>query len=346
MLLYLSLGTIALVTSGMYYFTKSGVQLPDGADAIIDQIVKEPIPELVQGETGIAKSGDIEIWYEKISPAGESKGTILLVMGHNSTSMLWSSHFYQPLVDAGYQVIRYDNRDVGLSTWITKWDRKNPYSLEDMAQDGIAVMDDANVEKAHVIGASMGGMIAQRMAISHNDRVESLTSIMSSGYMMDPDIAPVPKWFAQNFVRFGMRYMMTGDKRGGPKFFVAILQTLRGDGPYEIDVKGASEIMLYETQKRRGFNKRAIYQQGKAIEVSGSRLEELSQLKTPTLIVHGKADPLIIFDHAEKYARLMPDADKLFIDGMGHDIPLMYLGQVHEAIFKNVSASVKIDAMN
>ena len=336
MVLYVSLGLFALFAVGVFYFVQSGVQLPEGADEIINHTVNQPIPQLVKGQTSLAKSGELDIWYERIRPDGESRGTVLLVMGHNSTSMLWSAHFYQPFVDQGYEVIRYDNRDVGLSSWVRKWDRKNPYSLEDMARDGIAVLDDAGVNKAHVIGASMGGMIAQRMAISHDERIESLTSIMSTGYMMDPEIAPVPKWFAQNFVRFGIRYLMTGNIKGGPKFFVAILQTLRGNGPYDIDVKGASETMLYETQKRRGFNKRAIYQQGKAIEVSGSRLEELSKLKTRTLIVHGKADPLIIFDHAEKYAAVMPHADKLFIEGMGHDIPLIYLDQVHKAIFKNV----------
>lgn len=338
MLLYLSLGILTPGLLGFIYFINSGIQLPKGADKTIADTCAKPIPELVKGETGIAKSGDLDIWYEVIRPKADSKGIVLLVMGHNSTSMLWTSHFYEPIVDAGYTVIRYDNRDVGLSSWITDWDRKNPYTLEDMALDGMAVLDAAGVEKAHVIGVSMGGMIAQRMAISHSDRVLSLTSIMSSGYMMDPDLPPVPKWFAQNFVKFGIRYLMTSSKEGGPKFFVAILQTLRGDGPYEIDVKGATEIMLYETKKRRGFNKRAVYQQGKAIEASGSRLEELSQIKMPTLIVHGKSDPLIIFDHAQKYAPMIPHAEKLFIEGMGHDLPKLYLGQVHEAIFRNLGS--------
>jgi len=337
MLLYIILSVIAIASLGLLYFIHSGVQLPSGAHEVIADTVAAPIPEMVKGETNFAKSGELDIWYEKIDPEGKIKGTVLLVMGHNSTSMLWTTHFYQPFLKEGYQVIRYDNRDVGMSTWIKNWDRKNPYTVEDMAADGIAVLDDAGVESAHVIGASMGGMIAQRMAISHSSRVSSLSSIMSTGYMMDPDIAPVPKWFTQNFIRFGMRYMLLGGKSAGPKFFVAILQTLRGDGPYQIDIKGASEIMLYETQNRRGFNQRAIYQQGKAIEASGSRLEELNKISMPTLIVHGKADPLIIFDHALKYAPLIPHAEQLFIDGMGHDIPLMYLGKVHEAIFRNLN---------
>ena len=120
----------------------------------------------------------MKIWYEKRAPTDSIKGTLLLVMGHSATAMIWSDDFMQPFIDAGYQVIRYDNRGVGESDWIADWDEENPYSLEDMSKDGIAVLNAEGVEKAHVLGASMGGMIVQRMALSHKDKVASLVSLL------------------------------------------------------------------------------------------------------------------------------------------------------------------------
>lgn len=332
MLINILIGLVILIFIGFFYYINSGPKLPPETNKVIAEVLAADTPELVKGEIGIAKSGGLEIWYEHIKPQKTTKGTVLLVMGHSSTAMLWTAKFYQPLVDAGYHVIRYDNRDVGMSTWIKNWDKKNPYTLEDMAKDGIAVLDAIGVAKAHVIGASMGGMIAQRMAISHSDRVLSLTSIMSSGYMMDPDIVPVPKWFAQNFIKLGLKYLTPPTEAGSIKFFFGVYTTLKGNGPYKLELKDAAELMLYETRKRRGFNKKAIVQQATAIEVSGSRLGEMGTIKMPVLIIHGKSDPLVIFAHAEKYAPLIPHAEKLFIDGMGHDLPTIYLDEIHEAI--------------
>ena len=342
MKLKILIGVIAILLISFFLYINSGVQLSKETNAIISKVVESEVPELIHGETHYAKSGDLDIWYELIKPPGEIRGTVLLIMGHSSSAMLWTSNFYETFVDSGYQVIRYDNRDVGESTWIENWDKEYPYTLEDMAKDGIAVLDDANVERAHIIGASMGGMIAQRMAISHKDRVQSLTSIMSSGYMMDPDIEPVPVWFEQNFIKLGLRYLLFNSETGNVKFFVGVMQTLRGDGPYEINVEGNAQVMLYETRRRKGINQKAIEQQAVAIEASGSRLEELQQISAPTLVVHGKADPLVIFDHALKYAPLIPDATTLYIDGMGHDIPELYLPRVHEAIMKNMNRTAVV----
>lgn len=333
MLTYMLVVLPVITLTGFFYYINSGPKMPPGTNEVIDQVLAEDLPELVTGKVGYATSGALKIWYEVMPQMGTRKGTILLVMGHNSTAMLWTPKFYQPFLDAGYEVIRYDNRDVGLSTWINDYKRNQPYTLEDMARDGIAVLDEVGVHRAHVMGVSMGGMIAQRMAISHSDRILSLTSIMSTGFMMDPEIAPVPKWFLQNFIKLGLRYLTPPTDRGSIKFFIGILETLKGDGPYELDVKLAAQIMLYETRKRRGFNKKAIRQQAWAIEASGSRLEELGSVNLPTLVVHGKADPLIIFDHAKKYAHRFPNGEALFIEGMGHDLPEIYLGTIHERVF-------------
>jgi pimeloyl-ACP methyl ester carboxylesterase len=109
-------------------------------------------------------------------------------MGIANDALAWPEHFIQPLVDSGFQVIRYDHRGTGLSDWIDRWDRDNPYSLGDMANDAIAVLNKLKINKAHVIGVSMGGMIAQTMAINHPERIMSLASLMSSGYIEDPNL--------------------------------------------------------------------------------------------------------------------------------------------------------------
>ncbi|MEZ4887157.1 MAG: alpha/beta hydrolase [Chitinophagales bacterium] len=327
----------ALATVGTWFYVNAGIKIPPETDQIIDEVLKEKgLPKFVAGKTGIAKSGDINIWYESMVPEGTPKGAVLLVMGYGTTALGWPAHFYQPLVDAGYHVIRYDNRGLGMSDWMKNWDKKNPYTLEDMAKDGIAILDTLGIEKAHIIGASMGGMIAQRMAISHSERVLTLTSIMSSGYMNDPELPPVPKSFRHNLVRLTLKYLIRPNSRKAAKFSVGIRLALRGDGPYEIDLKNAVQKAFYERHKRRGSNAKVRDQHGAAIAASGSRLQELKYLKIPILVVHGKSDPLVIFPHGEKSASMMPNAKTLWIEGMGHDLPKMYASQIVEAVLKNL----------
>tara|TARA_B100000497_G_C7654892_1_gene394155 strand:+ start:629 stop:1570 length:942 start_codon:yes stop_codon:yes gene_type:complete len=304
---------IIIIPIGLLAFINTGVEMPNDTEEAVTEVLSSELPKLVKGKTALAKSGDLEIWYETIEPKDSVSGTVLLVMGLASSAMLWTENFYKPFVDAGYRVIRYDNRDVGLSTWIKDYDSDNPYTLENMAQDGISVLDDAGVESAHIVGASMGGMIAQRMAISHSDRVSSLTSIMSSGYMNDPDITPVSKHFGIGFAKLAARHLILGGEAHQLKFFLGTQNALKGNGPYELDSKKSAQLMLYEIQKRSGFNQSAMEQHGAAIESSGSRLGELENIKAPTLVIHGKSDPLVIFDHALKYAPLIPDAETLYI---------------------------------
>lgn len=326
---------IVLGIIGFCTYVNSGIELPRETSKIVAEVVaSENLPELITGETGIANSGDINIWYEIMNPEDSIRGTILLVMGHSSTALLWTAIFYQTFVDAGYRVIRYDNRDIGMSSWIENWDKNHPYTLEDMAEDGIAVLDAAKIDEAHIIGVSMGGMIAQRMAISHSKRVSSLTSIMSSGYMADPEIEPIPKTFTGQFTKLGLRYLLYNTEENSSKFFIGIQEILKGSGPYQIKTKEIAQRTLYELRNRKGFNQKAINQQAMAIEASGSRLDELGTITSPTLVIHGKSDPLVSIAHSQKYAPLIPNAEVLYIDGMGHDIPDLYMAQVHNAIFE------------
>jgi len=330
---------IALLIAGYYIFINTGIQLPKETDAIIAEVLQAgELPELVTGETGFAENGGVKIWYEKLIPEDSIRGTLLLIMGHSSSALIWGADFTQPLVDAGYQVIRYDNRGVGESDWMTDWNADNPYTLEDMAKDGIAVLDAAGVDKAHILGASMGGMIAQRVALSHRERVLSLTSIMSSGYMNDPEMPMLSTSGMLDFVRLSLRHSTPPSEVGAIKFMVGIQQLFKGNGPYNHPIKSSAELVLYEIRKRKGSNPDVGDQHTAAIAASGSRLEELGTIKVPTLIIHGKSDPLVRFEHCEKYAPLIPHAKKLFIDGMGHDMHAIYMEQYHTAILDNIGA--------
>ena len=179
---------LLLLAGLLIYAFASGPALPPETDAIIEDVLNSELSEVIVGQTGFASSHDLKIWYESISPEGSSKGTVLLIMANGGDALIWPPKFVRAFVDAGYQVIRYDHRGTGMSDRVENWDRKNPYSVADMAGDAVAVLDALKIQKAHLVGLSMGGMIAQEVATNHPDRVASLTLMMTSGYVGDPDL--------------------------------------------------------------------------------------------------------------------------------------------------------------
>lgn len=311
--------------------------LPPQTDAIIADVLKNEseLPELIKGETGTTKSSGLDIYYNVMCEVEQPKGTVLLVMGHSTSLLAWTANFWQPMLDAGYRVIRYDNRGVGMSDWCKDWNKKNPHSLEDMAKDGIAILDAVGVEKVHIVGASMGGMLAQRMAISYPERVLTLTSIMSSGHTFDPELQSVTRSWYWSFVGMTLKYGLIRNDKNALKFGVSVVQILKGKGDYEIDVKGAVERTLYEIRKRKGFNIKVGDQHTEAIRKSGSRYEELKQLNLPVLTIHGTTDPLVLPEHGRKYAPMIPNVEQLWLEGMGHDFPVIYMEQITSAILRN-----------
>jgi pimeloyl-ACP methyl ester carboxylesterase len=256
-----------------------------------------------------AKNGAVEIEYETFGD--DRPETVLLVNGLGSQMTRWPAAFCEQLVARGYRAIRFDNRDTGLSTWLPDGAR---YSLSDMAADAAAVLDAAGVARAHVAGVSMGGMIVQKLAIEHPDRVLSLTSIMSAtgaAGSLDPAPAaagvlntppPDPTADFEAFVAHGMKNARI---IGSPSH------------PWD-------EAMLRErvvSEYRRAFNPAGVQRQMGAVRGDGDRTEALKRLKVPTVVLHGAEDPLLQPTAGEATAAAIPGAELRIIPGMGHDLP-------------------------
>ncbi len=294
---------------------------------------------MVITQSGKAPVNGIEIYYETF---GESKSpAILLIMGLDAQCVIYGENVIKPLVEAGFYVIRFDNRDIGLSTWMNDtWHRSRPYSLEDMAKDSVELLDFLQIKQTHIIGVSMGGMIAQHIAIDFPEKVLSLTSIMSSGYTLNPEIASNFKHkFALKILPFLIKRLYIKNKYSNHKIsvgsYVATYRFLRGKR-FEFDETYFRQAFTEGIEIRKGQNPRARYQQFCAIVASGSRLKKLHQIKAPTLVVHGTDDPLVNPKHSEIYAPLIPNSKLLMIEGMGHELPKGALIEVLPEIIRHL----------
>jgi pimeloyl-ACP methyl ester carboxylesterase len=326
---------VALLACAAIYISTWGPALPPGADETIDRVLQAGPGDVILGQTGYADSGGVEIWYESIEPEGTPKGTVLLIMGIGNDALAWPGYFIQPMVDAGYRVVRHDHRGTGLSDWMEDWDPEHPYTLDDMAGDGIAVLDDLGVEKAHVVGVSLGGMIAQQIAISYPERVASLTSIMSSGYVQDPELPGLSIGTATELAKLGIKYGLFRSEKSTIKMVLASQLLLMGDPPYDLDVQTISEQVLYNLRVRPGYNPRASEQHQAATTASGSRYEDLARLEVPALIIHGTSDPFIPIAHGQKCAQSIPGAQTLWVEGMGHDMPRIFADTILGVMLEN-----------
>jgi pimeloyl-ACP methyl ester carboxylesterase len=254
-----------------------------------------------------AHNGDVEIEWQSFGD--HRPETILLVNGLGSQMTRWPDAFCEKLVAKSYRAIRYDNRDTGLSTWPTQG-----YTLADMARDGIAVLDAAGVGKAHIAGVSMGGMIVQRMALDHRDRVLSMTSIMSTSGAPDafkstPEAAAVlnvpPPDPKADFEAFVLNRMANARTIGSPAY------------PWTEEENRARVI----AEHQRAFNPAGLVRQRNAVGADGDRTAALKGLKLPVVVLHGADDPLLMKVGGEATAAAIPGAELRIIPGMGHDLP-------------------------
>ena len=329
--------TILVLLTGiiiLIFFT--GPKLPDKTDTIIENVMNSEIPEFVKGKSGYVVSDNYKIWYESITPKDTNKGAILLFMGIATDALGWPQPFVDKLVDSGYQVIRFDYRGTGLSDWIEDWQQK-PYSLADLAKDAKTILDTLKISKAHLIGLSLGGMVAQEFAIEYADRTLSLTSLMSSGDILDEELPQISNTMIFDFTKIGIKYGIFQSEKNTIKLIIAIKVILRGDAQYDIDVKGTAEQVLYSLRRRRGYNPNASSQHSEAVKLSGSRYEKLKDLKIPTLIIHGMDDPLVSIEHSKKLASVIPNSRIKFYNNMGHFLPLYLIDPIIQEIISHIA---------
>ena len=267
----------------------------------------------------IAKANDIEIAYEA---AGDSGGEpVVLICGFAASLAWWDDDFVQRLVDRGCFVIRFDNRDTGHSSRL-----ESPYSLHEMAADIAGLLDHLNIERAHLVGVSMGGMIAQTFAIDFPDRIGSLCSIMSAPYSRGADhLGPeVLALFTQPAPR-------TSDEFA--EIDVHTIEVVGSKG-LPVDWDGIRRRAVVEWE--RGRPTHGVQNQLAAIHNQDDRWEALAAVKAPTLVVHGTVDPLMLPEWGEATAKAVPGVRLLMMEGMGHDLPPVVWPQVVDAIIDNL----------
>ena len=251
------------------------------------------------------RANGIEIWSEDFGKPTDP--ALLLVMGAGGQGVLWPDELCQALAAGGRRVIRYDNRDTGQSTCLDF--AKSPYTLSDMARDAIGVLDALGIDTANVVGMSMGGMIAQEIAIQHPTRVRSLTSIMST--TGNPRVGR-PK----------MRLVRKALRRKQPTLDNAIdlsIETFRDVCGPTFDAEQFRA--LAEKSIARSFRPDGTSRQLAAIIASPDRTDALTRLRVPTLVIHGMLDPLVQPSGGLATARAIPGAKLVMYNDMAHDLP-------------------------
>ncbi|RJP14568.1 MAG: alpha/beta hydrolase [Candidatus Abyssobacteria bacterium SURF_5] len=286
-----------------------------------------------------ASANGIEIEYDTFGDTSASP--LLLIMGLAAQMIWWDEEFCEQLAAKGHFVIRFDNRDVGLST---KFDDAGipdlvevisariqgkkvqaPYTLDDMADDSIGLLDALGIDSAHVCGASMGGMIAQTIAIRHPKRMRSLTSIMST--TGDPSlpqagadvmallITPPPRERTENI-----------------EYSVKLWRTISGSRfPFDEDFIRKKLAESYD----RSFYPQGAARQIAAIVAHGDRTPALKSVNVPALAIHGSEDPLVPVECGRATARAIPGSSLLVIEGMGHNLPAGAWPQIIDAITRH-----------
>jgi pimeloyl-ACP methyl ester carboxylesterase len=264
-----------------------------------------------------ANSNGIELEYDAF---GDPTGQPLLLIGGLGTQLItWDEEFCELLADRRFHVIRFDNRDAGLSTWMEGEDQ---YTLDDLAADAVGLLDALGIPAAHLVGASMGGFIAQLIALEHPDRVLTLTS-MISGPNGEDQVQPTPE---------AMALLMTPvpvTREERINLGLGSKEALLGPAdPFD----AAYERERVEMAVDRAYHPAGFVRQLRAITSAPSRLRRLSSLRLPTLVVHGDADILVPVENGRRVAAAIPGGRLLEIPGMGHDIPRRVWPQVVDAI--------------
>jgi len=285
-----------------------------------------------------ANVNNTEIEYETIGDPISKP--LLLIAGLGSQMLAWSDEMCEILANRGFFVIRFDNRDIDLSTKFedaglpdfleinAAYSRGEipevPYTLEDMAGDAVSVLDVLNIDKAHICGASMGGMIAQVLAYRNPSRVLSLTLIMST--TGNPDLPqPKPEILAQFFAP------VPSEREGFIEEMVKRGRLIHGTFAYDEDQSREYRAKEYD----RSYYPEGITRQLAAMAVPGNLKPKLAAIRAPTLVIHGREDPLNHVEAGKDIATAIPGAELLILDGMGHSFPREVIPHIVNALVAN-----------
>jgi len=286
-----------------------------------------------------AAVGKLRLCYETFGAAEDPP--LLLVMGLGSQMILWDDAFCELLAAQGFWVIRFDNRDVGRSTilreaqvpkrWqlVTRDARGSAYSLDEMATDAVGLLDHLGIGAAHVVGASMGGMIAQLIAVNCPDRVLSLVSIMSTTGNRRVG-RPEPR------VALRMLRKTSRDRDG---YIEDHLETYRTIGSKGLDFEEQHKRERAGRCFDRGIHAAGTARQMAAIVVAPDRTPSLRNVRLPTTVIHGDADPLVNISGGRATAEAIPGAKLVVLPGMGHDLPRELWPQIIDAIVENAASA-------
>ena len=292
--------------------------------------------------TRVRTRDGIELAYESMGP--EDAPPVILIMGLGAQMHVWPTSLCQRLVDAGFRVIRFDNRDTGASTsldehgnpslirvWLGRRLKRKPrvpYTLKDMSRDVIALMDELGLPSAHLVGASMGGMIAQILAAKKRKRVRSLTSIMSSA-----SAPKVPVSQLQVMLKLARRPLQR-DRDEHFRYITRMSEVIGSPGypMSEAEIQRLAETSWERTSSPLGFKRQLV-----AITHAGDRRRLLQKIKARTLVIHGADDPLIPVTMGIETASLISKAKLRVITGMGHDFPEALVPKLSRLLIKHLN---------
>jgi pimeloyl-ACP methyl ester carboxylesterase len=293
-----------------------------------------------------ANANNIQIEYDTFGVP--SSNPLLLIMGLGAQMIAWDEEFCEQLVNLGFYVIRFDNRDVGLST---KFDEagipnvvavitalqdgksvETPYALEDMADDAVGLLDALNLRKAHICGASMGAYIAQIVAFRHPTRVLSLTSIMGcTGSNLPPRTPEAMRELEASARTFTLP---SPDREDYINARIQFMRVLYGSGfPFD-EVRARKQVA---TSYDRCFYPQGVARQLVATRASSDRKPSLASITIPTLVIHGSEDPRVPVEGGKDTAEAIPNAKLFVIDGMGHSLPPGAWPQIMKEITENAN---------
>ncbi|MGV9455379.1 alpha/beta fold hydrolase [Streptomyces sp. NPDC003635] len=301
--------------------------------------------QTLTGRERLVRAGELELWTEEFGSPDHP--TVLLVMGAQAQGVQWNDGLVTRLVDGGRRVIRYDHRDVGRSSTVDF--AAHPYTVADMADDALAVLDAFGVARAHVVGASLGGLIAQRLAVTHPHRVLTLTSLSSQPLGTDTAAAvqralagepallgELPPPSTDLLVALASSFP---DPAAGVEGYLAarlpLWRVLHGSVlPFDEAEYRAMERRVYERARDLG----AGLNHALAGAAGTGATADLSRITAPTLVLHGTEDPMFPPAHAEATAAAVPGARLVMVEGMGHTLPAALDARLADEILRHTGA--------